>query len=73
VRGTTAGLPDGLTLSNETVTWQQTVPSWEKFTIVGPGAINGHVGWVPRARKRATTPASRRTTAYTVTYAPYGR
>lgn len=48
--------------TRETVTWQQTAASWEKFTIVGPGAINGHVGWVPPARRPATTPASSRTT-----------
>ncbi len=26
--------------------WQSGAPSWDHFTIVGPGAINGHQGWV---------------------------
>lgn len=32
--------------SRATVTWQQSAPSWDKLVITGPGAINGHVGWV---------------------------
>ena len=26
--------------------WQSGAPSWDHFTIVGPGKINGHQGWV---------------------------
>ena len=32
--------------SRENVTFEQTVASVDKFTIVGFGPINGHVGWV---------------------------
>ncbi len=39
--------------TREKVTWQQTIPSWERFVIVGPGAINGHIGWVPRGTQVA--------------------
>jgi hypothetical protein len=32
--------------TRETVTWQQSSPSWIKTVITGPGPINGHVGYV---------------------------
>lgn len=33
--------------TRETVSFQQSGgPSWDMFTIIGPGAINGHQGWV---------------------------
>jgi hypothetical protein len=32
--------------TRENVEFKQTIASWDKFTIVGPGAINGHQGWV---------------------------
>jgi hypothetical protein len=33
--------------TRETVSYQQSgAASWDKFYIVGPGAINGHAGWV---------------------------
>jgi hypothetical protein len=57
--------------TRETVTWQQTVPSWEKFTIVGPGAINGHVGWVPPGTEVGYYAGLEAHHGYTVTYTPY--
>jgi polyvinyl alcohol dehydrogenase (cytochrome) len=57
--------------TRETVTWDQTVPSWEKFTIVGPGAINGHVGWVPPGITTAYYSGLASHHGYTVTYTPY--
>jgi Peptidase A4 family len=57
--------------TREKVTWQQTVPSWEKFTIVGPGAINGHVGWVPPGVTTAYYAGLEAHHGYTVTYTPY--
>jgi hypothetical protein len=59
------------TPTRETVTWQQTVPSWEKFTIVGPGAINGHVGWVPPGTEIGYYSGLEAHHGYTVTYTPY--
>lgn len=53
------------------VTWQQTVPSWEKFVIVGPGAINGHVGWVPPGTMIGYYSGLEAHHGYTVTYTPY--
>jgi hypothetical protein len=32
--------------TRENVEFKQTIASVDKFVIVGPGAINGHVGWV---------------------------
>lgn len=32
--------------TREQVGYQQSLASWDEFTIVGPGAINGHQGWV---------------------------
>jgi hypothetical protein len=57
--------------TRETVTWQQTLPSWEKFTIVGPGAINGHVGWVPPGTEVGYYAGLEAHHGYTVTYTPY--
>ena len=57
--------------THETVTWQQTVPSWEMFTIVGPGAINGHVGWVPPGTQAGYYTGLEGHHGYTVTYTPY--
>jgi len=57
--------------TRETVTWQQTVPSWEKFTIVGPGAINGHVGWVPPGTQIGYYSGLEAHHGYTVTFTPY--
>jgi hypothetical protein len=57
--------------TRETVTWQQTVPSWEMFTIVGPGAINGHVGWVPPGTEAGYYSGLEAHHGYTVTYTPY--
>jgi len=37
----------GINSSRENVFYEQDgSPSWDHFTIVGPGAINGHQGWV---------------------------
>jgi hypothetical protein len=30
----------------ENVAFESSLPTWVKFTITGPGPINGHVGWV---------------------------
>jgi hypothetical protein len=57
--------------TRELVTWQQTVPSWEKFVIVGPGAINGHVGWVPPGTQTGYYAGLEAHHGYTVTYTPY--
>jgi hypothetical protein len=57
--------------NRETVTWQQTVPTWEKFTIVGPGAINGHVGWVPPGTQAGYYSGLEAHHGYTVTFTPY--
>jgi hypothetical protein len=57
--------------THETVTWKQTIPSWEKFKIVGPGAINGHVGWVPPGTTTASYTGLEARHGYTVTYTPY--
>ena len=57
--------------TRETVTWQQTVPSWERFTIVGPGAINGHVGWVGPGTTIGYYSGLEAHHGYTVTYTPY--
>jgi hypothetical protein len=57
--------------TRETVTWQQTIPSWERFTIVGPGAINGHVGWVPPGTEVGYYSGLEAHHGYTVTYTPY--
>jgi hypothetical protein len=57
--------------TREIVTWQQTVPSWEKFVIVGPGAINGHVGWVPPGTQTGYYEGLEAHHGYTVTYTPY--
>ena len=57
--------------TRETVRWQQTVPSWEKFTIVGPGAINGHVGWVPPGIEVGYYSGLEAHHGYTVTFTPY--
>jgi hypothetical protein len=57
--------------TRELVTWQQTVPSWEKFVIVGPGAINGHVGWVPPGTQTGYYAGLEAGHGYTVTYTPY--
>lgn len=57
--------------TREIVTWQQTVPSWEKFVIVGPGAINGHVGWVPPGTEIGYYAGLEAHHGYTVTYTPY--
>jgi hypothetical protein len=57
--------------TRETVTWQQTVPSWEKFVIVGPGAINGHVGWVPPGTEIGYYSGLEAHHGYTVTFTPY--
>ena len=57
--------------TRETVTWQQTVPSWEMFTIVGPGAINGHVGWVLPGTEAGYYSGLEAHHGYTVTYTPY--
>ena len=32
--------------TRENYSWVQSRPSWDKLTIVGPGPINGHVGYV---------------------------
>jgi hypothetical protein len=32
--------------TRENVSYKQTLTAWDKFVIVGPGAINGHQGWV---------------------------
>lgn len=32
--------------TRETISWQQSHPSWIKTVITGPGPINGHVGYV---------------------------
>jgi hypothetical protein len=32
--------------AREDVSFESTLPTWVKITIVGPGAINGHTGWV---------------------------
>lgn len=45
--------------TRENILFQQSGPAWDKFTIVGPGAINGHVGWVQ------VTAAGQVTGAYT--------
>jgi hypothetical protein len=57
--------------TREKVTWQQTVPSWEKFVIVGPGAINGHVGWVPPGTTIGYYSGLEAHHGYTVTFTPY--
>jgi hypothetical protein len=57
--------------TRETVTWQQTIPSWEEFRIVGPGAINGHIGWVPPGTTTAVYSGLLAHHGYTVTYTPY--
>jgi hypothetical protein len=57
--------------TREKVTWQQTIPSWEEFVIVGPGAINGHVGWVPPGTQVAYYSGLEAHHGYTVTYWPY--
>lgn len=57
--------------TREIVTWQQTVPSWEKFTIVGPGAINGHIGWVPPGTTIGYYSGLEAHHGYTVTFTPY--
>jgi hypothetical protein len=40
------GKPVYVAPTREEVTYEQTLPGWTEFTIVGPGAINGHRGWV---------------------------
>jgi Peptidase A4 family len=57
--------------TRETVTWKQTIPSWEEFRIVGPGAINGHIGWVPPGTTTAYYSGLEAHHGYTVTYTPY--
>jgi Putative Ig domain len=57
--------------TREIVTWQQTVPSWEKFVIVGPGPINGHVGWVPPGIQIGYYSGLSAHHGYTVTFTPY--
>lgn len=57
--------------TRETVTWQQTIPSWEKFVIVGPGAINGHVGWVPPGTEIGYYSGLEAHHGYTATFTPY--
>jgi hypothetical protein len=57
--------------TRETVTWSQTIPSWEMFKIVGPGPINGHVGWVPPGTTTAVYSGLEANHGYTVTYTPY--
>jgi hypothetical protein len=56
--------------TRETVTWQQTIPSWEKFVIVGPGAINGHVGWVPPGTEIGYYSGLEAHHGYTITFTP---
>jgi len=61
--------------TRETVDFKQTVASVDKFTIVGPGAINGHVGWVNAAAGGAVNSAVysglEAKHGYTVLYTPY--
>jgi hypothetical protein len=61
--------------TRENVTWMQSVASWDKFSIVGPGEINGHVGWVnavaggvPNVGSYSGLLAHH---GYTVTFTPY--
>lgn len=61
--------------TRENVTFKQTTPSWDKFTIVGPGAINGHVGWVNASGDGTVNTGYyaglEANHGYTVTYQPY--
>lgn len=59
--------------TRENVSFHQSAASADKFTIVGPGKINGHVGWV-NAVVGVNTAAYTGLEAghgYTVTYQPY--
>jgi hypothetical protein len=42
----TGGRSSSVSPTRENYSWVQNRPSWDKLTIVGPGPINGHVGYV---------------------------
>jgi hypothetical protein len=58
----------------ENVTFKQTIGSWDEFKIVGPGPINGHIGWVQAAGHGVTNAAVygglNANSGYTVFYTP---
>jgi hypothetical protein len=58
----------------ENVTFKQTIGSWDKFRIVGPGPINGHIGWVQAVGHGVTNAAVygglNGNSGYTVYYTP---
>lgn len=61
--------------TRENVQFKQTVASVDKFVIVGPGPINGHVGWVNASGGGAVNAAVYSGLdakhGYTVLYTPY--
>jgi hypothetical protein len=57
--------------TREIVTWQTTAPSWEKFVIIGPGKIDGHVGWVAPGTTIGYYSGLEAHHGYTVIYTPY--
>jgi hypothetical protein len=58
----------------ENVTFKQTIGSWDEFKIVGPGPINGHIGWVQAVGHGVTNAAVygglNANSGYTVFYTP---
>lgn len=48
------GAAHSVSNTRENVSWSQSLPSWEKLTIVGPGPISGHVGYVNVTGKSGT-------------------
>jgi hypothetical protein len=40
------GFANSTAPTRETVCFTQSAPSWDEFVIIGPGAINGHKGWI---------------------------
>jgi len=57
--------------TRELVTWKTTAPSWEKFVIIGPGKIDGHVGWVGPGTTFGVYSGLLAHHGYTVYYTPY--